>query len=66
MLYLLSIIFPPIAVLMTGRPFAALLNFFLCLLGWIPGVIHALLVVNEHKANQRSDKLATKISRNPN
>ena len=66
MLYLLAIIFPPVAVLMTGRPFAAVLNFFLCILFWIPGIIHAMFVVNEHKANQRSDRLAGKISRNPN
>jgi hypothetical protein len=25
------------------------LNLILTLLGWIPGVIHALLVVNDHK-----------------
>lgn len=56
MLYFLAIILPPLAVLLTGRPFQAILNFFLTLLGWIPGVIHAVLVVNEHKADQRAKK----------
>jgi uncharacterized membrane protein YqaE (UPF0057 family) len=56
MLYLLAILLPPLAVLLTGRPLQALLNFFLTLLLWIPGVIHAILVVNEHKANQRARK----------
>jgi len=54
MLYLLAIIFPPLAVLLTGRPIQALLNLVLTLCFWIPGVIHAILVVNEHKANQRA------------
>jgi uncharacterized membrane protein YqaE (UPF0057 family) len=56
MLYLLAIIFPPLAVLLTGRPVQALLNLILTLFFWIPGVIHAILVVNEHKANQRAKR----------
>ncbi len=54
MLYLLALLLPPVAVLLTGRPFQALLNLVLTLLFWVPGVIHAVLVVNEHKANQRA------------
>ena len=53
MLKILDIIAPPIAVLITGRPFTALLNFSLTLLLWIPGIIPALMVVSEHKANKR-------------
>lgn len=56
MLYLLAILLPPLAVLLTGRPFQALLNIPLTLIFWIPGVVHAVLVVNEHKANQRAQK----------
>ncbi|WP_025028722.1 YqaE/Pmp3 family membrane protein [Caldalkalibacillus mannanilyticus] len=55
MLYLLCLI-PPVAVLLTGRPIQALLNFFLTLLFYLPGVIHAILVVNEHKADKRMKK----------
>ena len=54
MLYLFAIIMPPVAVLLTGRPIQALLNVALTLLFWLPGVIHAFAVVNEHKANQRA------------
>ncbi|MGO9480288.1 MAG: YqaE/Pmp3 family membrane protein, partial [Candidatus Kryptoniota bacterium] len=43
MLYLLAFILPPVAVLLSGKPIQALLNFFLCFLLWIPAVIHALL-----------------------
>lgn len=56
MLYLLAILLPPVAVLLTGRPFQAFLNLFLTLIFWIPGMIHAILVVNEHKADQRAKK----------
>ncbi|MFG6117229.1 YqaE/Pmp3 family membrane protein [Halobacillus sp. MO56] len=56
MLYLLAIFLPPVAVLLVGKPFQALINFFLTLLLWIPGSIHAILVVNEHKADKRMKK----------
>lgn len=52
-MYLLAILLPPVAVLFSGKPFQALINIFLTLLFWIPGMIHAILVVNEKKANKR-------------
>jgi len=58
MLYLLAIVLPPLAVILAGKPGVALLNCFLCLLFWIPGVIHALLVVSEAKADARAKKFA--------
>ena len=61
MMYLLAILLPPVAVLFTGRPFQAILNFLLTLLLWVPGAIHAILVVNEHKANQRADRIAKQM-----
>jgi uncharacterized membrane protein YqaE (UPF0057 family) len=39
-LYLLAVRLPPLAVLMAGMPFQALINIPLTLLVWIPGVIH--------------------------
>lgn len=56
MLYLLAILLPPLAVLLTGRPLQALLNVFLTLLFYFPGMLHAVLVVNEYKADQRAKK----------
>lgn len=61
MLYFLAILLPPAAVLFAGgRPMQALLNTGLTLLGWIPGVIHAFLVVGEHKADKRADRMFEK------
>lgn len=56
MLYFLAIVAPPLAVLLTGRKLAALLNLPLTLAGWLPGALHAVLVVNEHKAEQRAQR----------
>ena len=63
MLYLLAIFLPPVAVLLVGKPFQAFLNLLLCFLFWVPAVIHAVLVVNDHKANKRMEKQAELISK---
>ncbi len=57
MLYLLAILFPPAAVLLCGKPVQFLLNCGLTLLLWIPGVIHAMLVVSSHHADKRTDRM---------
>ncbi len=42
---ILSVLLPPIAVLIkSGAGKSLIINIILCLLGWIPGVIHALIV----------------------
>jgi uncharacterized membrane protein YqaE (UPF0057 family) len=56
-LYLLAIFLPPVAVLCCGKPGAALLNFILTLCLWVPGVIHAILVVAEFKADKRASRI---------
>jgi uncharacterized membrane protein YqaE (UPF0057 family) len=57
MLYLIAVVLPPLAVLLCGKPFQALLSLPLTLLGWAPGVIHALFVVNNHYADQRAQRM---------
>lgn len=51
--YFFCVVFPPIAVLMTGRIVSFFLSLLLTLLGWIPGIIHACLVVSDYQAEQR-------------
>ncbi|WP_223700108.1 YqaE/Pmp3 family membrane protein [Sutcliffiella deserti] len=63
MMYLLAILLPPVAVLFTGRPIQAVLNLILTLIFWIPGAVHAILVVNEHKADKRMKKQAKLMGR---
>ncbi len=64
MLYLIAVIIPPLAVLLCGKPFQALLSIPLTLLGWAPGVVHALFVVNNHYAEERNKQLIQAVERN--
>jgi uncharacterized membrane protein YqaE (UPF0057 family) len=57
MRFLLAILFPPLAVLLCGRPFLAVVKFFLTLCFWVPGMIHALFVVNAYLADLRNQDL---------
>lgn len=53
MMYLLAIILPPVAVLFSGKPVQALLNLVLTIIFWIPGAVHAILVVKDKKDDKR-------------
>ena len=61
MLYLVAIVLPPLAVLLAGKPGQAVLNFFLTLLFYFPGLIHALFVVNNHYADKRTDRVVREL-----
>jgi uncharacterized membrane protein YqaE (UPF0057 family) len=60
-MYLLAIICPPLAVLLVGKPGQALLNLLLCCCLVFPGVIHAICVVAESKAEARNDRVLAAI-----
>lgn len=50
---ILAILLPPLAVLLaTHNPIRALINFLLTLLLWVPGVVHAIICVNEAKTGK--------------
>jgi uncharacterized membrane protein YqaE (UPF0057 family) len=51
MLLFLCYVFPPLAVLFMGRPFSAILNFFLCAFFYVPGITHALTCYADYKVN---------------
>jgi len=55
-MYLLAILCPPIAVLLTGKPIQAVLNLFLSICLYFPGLIHAMSVVGASKADKRTKK----------
>ena len=61
MRYILAIILPPVAVLLCGKPIQAVLNLILTLCFWIPGVVHALSVVNSHLADVRAEKMISAV-----
>ena len=57
MRYLLAILLPPVAVFLCGKPIQGILNILLTLAFWVPGVVHALFVVNSHLADKRTDRI---------
>ncbi len=65
MRYLMAILIPPLAVLSCGRPFLAILNFLFTLCLWLPGAIHAMLVVHSFEAERRNRELIRAISSPP-
>jgi len=55
--YFFCIILPPLAVFLTGRIGSFFLSLLLTVCGWLPGVIHAILVVNDYEAEKRLERL---------
>ncbi|RAV19976.1 YqaE/Pmp3 family membrane protein [Paenibacillus contaminans] len=62
MRYLLCLL-PPLAILSCGKPGQMILNIILCFLAYIPGVIHAILVVNKYYADKRHKEMLDAIRR---
>lgn len=60
MLYVIAVVCPPLAVFIAGRKDRAVLSVGLWLLGVIPGVIHAFLVINEAKQKYEEDHYVEK------
>jgi len=73
MRYLIAFFVPPLAVLLCGKPFVAILNAIFWLVSialmvvgigfltvWAP-VIHAMIVVGSHKADVRAQQQAAAI-----
>ena len=58
---LLCYIFPPLAVLLMGRPFSAMYNFLLFIF-WIPGIKHALVCYADWKSGQHVDRVVGAIN----
>ena len=57
MRYFLCFLLPPLAILTTGRIGAFILNIFLILCFWVPGVIHSILVTNDYYEAKRHRQL---------
>ena len=64
MLYLLAILLPPVAVLFCGKPIQFILNIILTLCFYLPGAVHAILVVNSHLADKRAERIEQAIRDN--
>jgi uncharacterized membrane protein YqaE (UPF0057 family) len=56
MTYFITILFPPLGLLIVGKPLQAILNFLLYLCFIIPAYIHAFAVIKDKKADKRIEK----------
>jgi uncharacterized membrane protein YqaE (UPF0057 family) len=63
MILFLCYVFPPLAVLLMGRPFSAIGNMFATLFGWMPGVRHALVCYADYKVDKGIGKITGAINR---
>jgi uncharacterized membrane protein YqaE (UPF0057 family) len=63
MILFLCYVFPPLAVLLMGRPFSAVGNMFCCLFFWVPGVKHALVCYADYKVDKSVKKVTKAINR---
>ncbi|WP_416149990.1 YqaE/Pmp3 family membrane protein [Salipaludibacillus sp. HK11] len=55
-IYLLALFLPPVAVFKLGTRSQGYLNILLTLLLWSPGAMHAILVVNDKKNEERMER----------
>jgi uncharacterized membrane protein YqaE (UPF0057 family) len=63
-LYLIAVILPPLAVLLAGKPFQAILNLILLFVTvYVGALIHALFVVHNYYADQRQERLLRDLNR---
>ena len=64
MLYLVAVILPPLAVLLAGKPFQAILNLVLLFVTlYVGALIHALFVVHNHYADKRQERMLRDLNR---
>jgi uncharacterized membrane protein YqaE (UPF0057 family) len=64
LLYFIAIFLPPVTVfLKRGCGVDLLINIALCILGWIPGILHAWWVVSKHETPAAAT--ATTITHTP-
>jgi uncharacterized membrane protein YqaE (UPF0057 family) len=63
MRYFLCFLCPPLAILTTGKIGALILNIFLTLFFWVPGIIHAVLVTSKYYDDKRHRQLMRQVRR---
>lgn len=62
MILFLCYVCPPLAVLCMGRPFSMVLNCFLTMFLWLPGVGHALVCYADYKGTHSVRQLTKAVN----
>lgn len=58
----LAVLCPPLAVAAAGRPAEVAANIVLTTLFYIPGLVHALAVVDQHQTTRRNEALLRAVA----
>jgi uncharacterized membrane protein YqaE (UPF0057 family) len=61
MMYVLAVIFPPLVPLFKGKFGHFFLNILLCLLAFLPGIVHACYLIHKDNADKREEAIITAI-----
>jgi uncharacterized membrane protein YqaE (UPF0057 family) len=64
MRYFFALVFPPLALLLCGKPFQAIFCLPFCCLGWFPGALWAFMAVGNYEADRRNRALMRAGDRN--
>ncbi|AJK27763.1 YqaE/Pmp3 family membrane protein [Paenibacillus larvae] len=62
-MYLLAFLCPPLAVFLSGKPGQGILSIILTMLGWVPGIVHAVIIVKDKKADDEMLKQVKLMNR---
>lgn len=63
MKWFIAVLVPPLAVLIWGGFFSALLNLVLTLCFWFPGVVHAFMVISEKQEQKRHREIIREMQK---
>ena len=61
MMFILCIILPPIAAAISGGFSSFLINLILTCFGWLPGIVHAIMVTNKSSVQEQNEEHITMI-----
>ena len=63
MMFILCIILPPIAAAISGGFSSFLINLILTCFGWLPGIVHAIMVTNKSIVEEQNEELISTLEK---
>jgi len=63
-MFILCIILPPVAAAISGGFSSFLINLILTCFGWLPGIVHAIMVTNKSIVEEQNEELISTLEKN--
>ena len=64
MMFILCIILPPVAAAISGGFSSFFINLILTCCGWLPGIVHAIMVTNKSIVQEQNEELISTLEKN--